>query len=96
MYFEERLSRKLKADLRGKPRTLWFRQKGLCPECGETLDRNRSWEVHQVVYRCHGGSDNLDNLVRLHPNCHRQLHSRDAAGRSPAGENLTESLSRVR
>jgi 5-methylcytosine-specific restriction endonuclease McrA len=23
----------------------------------------------------HGGSDRLDNLVLLHPNCHRQVHS---------------------
>jgi RNA-directed DNA polymerase len=89
MYFEERLTRKLKQDLRGTPRTLWGRQQGLCPECNERLDLQRSWEVHHVVYRCRGGSDKHDNLVLLHPNCHRQLHSRDAAGRSPSGENLT-------
>lgn len=38
----------------------------------------------------------LDNLVLLHPNCHRQLHSRDTAGLSPAEESLTGSLSRMR
>ena len=96
LYFEQRMTRKMKTDLRGKPRTLWFWQEGICPECNERLELYRSWEVHHVVYRCRGGPDTLDNLVLLHPNCHRQLHSRDAAGRSPAGENLTESLSRVR
>lgn len=89
LYFEERITRKLKHYLRGKPRTLWVLQDGTCPECGEKLDLRRSWEVHHVVYRCHGGPDTIDNLVLLHPNCHRQLHSRDSAGRSPAGENLT-------
>jgi RNA-directed DNA polymerase len=89
LYFEERITRKLKHYLRGKPRTLWVLQDGTCPECGERLDLRRSREVHHVVYRCHGGPDTIDNLVLLHPNCHRQLHSRDSAGRSPAGENLT-------
>jgi len=27
-----------------------------------------------IVERCKGG-DSLDNLVMLHPNCHRQIHS---------------------
>ncbi len=26
------------------------------------------------------GSDNLDNLVMLHPNCHRQLHHSSETG----------------
>jgi RNA-directed DNA polymerase len=80
MYFEARLDRKLKRHLRGKPRTLWVLQKGICPRCSQKLDLRRSWNVHHVVYRCHGGSDLIDNLELLHPNCHRQLHSRDAAG----------------
>ena len=89
LYFEQRITRKFKQDLRGTPRTLWFWQKGICPECNERLDLHRSWEVHHVVYRCHGGPDTIDNLMLLHPNCHRHLNSRDSAGQSPAGENLT-------
>ncbi|WP_245659059.1 HNH endonuclease [Marinomonas spartinae] len=27
-----------------------------------------------MVERHKGGSDKLDNLVLLHPNCHRKLH----------------------
>ncbi|MBC8871704.1 MAG: HNH endonuclease [Planctomycetes bacterium] len=80
MYFEARLDRKLKRHLRGKPRTLWGLQKGVCPRCSQKLDLRRSWKVHHVRYRCHGGSDLVDNLELLHPNCHRQLHSRDTTG----------------
>jgi RNA-directed DNA polymerase len=80
MYFEARLDRKLKRHLRGKPRTLWVLQKGICPRCSQKLDLRRSWNVHHVRYRCHGGSDSIDNLELLHPNCHRQLHSRDTSG----------------
>lgn len=80
LYFEERWKRKLKRGLRGIPRSLWERQEGICPRCKQQLDLHRSWDVHRVRYRCHGGSDKLDNLELLHPNCHRQLHSRDSAG----------------
>jgi len=80
LYFEERWNRKLRRALRGIPRSLWGRQKGICPRCKQQLDLHRSWDVHRVRYRCHGGSDKLDNLELLHPNCHRQLHSRGSAG----------------
>src|SRR5947209_20628176 len=29
------------------------------------------WHVHHIVYRVYGGTDNLSNLLLLHPNCHR-------------------------
>lgn len=29
-----------------------------------------------------GGSDDMSNLELLHPNCHRQLHSREAGAHS--------------
>ena len=65
MYFEERITRKLKQYLRGKPRTLWGLQEGICPECKQRLDLKRSWEIHHVVYRCHGGPDTCSGIGRL-------------------------------
>ena len=95
LYFEQRITRKLKEDLRGKTSYV-MGQKGICPECNQRRNLHRSWEVHHVVYRCHGGSDLLDNLVLLHPNCHRQLHSRDHSRTIPGRRESYESLSRVR
>lgn len=37
-----------------------------------TLEAN--WHLHHVVWRVHGGADTVDNLLLLHPNCHRQVH----------------------
>ena len=31
--------------------------------------------MHHLLWRTHGGTDAIDNLVLLHPNCHRQVHS---------------------
>ncbi|NJS08627.1 HNH endonuclease, partial [Escherichia coli] len=36
------------------------------------------WNVHHLLKKSLGGSDDVSNLVLLHPNCHRQLHSNDA------------------
>ncbi len=54
---------------------LWKRQDGLCPMCKSEITFDTKWHVHHVVERFKGGSDTMDNLVLLHPNCHRQLHS---------------------
>jgi 5-methylcytosine-specific restriction endonuclease McrA len=35
------------------------------------------WHLHHIIWKVAGGSDRLDNLALLHPNCHRQVHSRD-------------------
>jgi len=32
--------------------------------------------VHHVVWKVLGGSHRIDNLALLHPDCHRQVHSR--------------------
>lgn len=78
-YFEERLCRSLKDSLTGKIKAthLWYRQDGLCPHCGELLDRERGWNIHRILPKAQGGKDTLPNLVMLHPNCHRQIHSQD-------------------
>lgn len=77
-YFEQRLEQAWKKSKkgRGKVHTLWVRQLKRCPSCEQFITEETGWNVHHVLERCKGGSDSLDNLVLLHPNCHRQLHSR--------------------
>lgn len=77
LYFEERLSNSMTSTLlgRGKACYLWLEQDGKCPICGQGLTLDFGWHVHHVRWRVHGGSDTVDNLVMLHPNCHRQVHS---------------------
>ena len=54
---------------------LWQSQNGVCPVCEEKLTGETDWDRHHVVQRVHGGPDTIDNLVLLHPTCHRQVHS---------------------
>lgn len=53
---------------------LWKRQEGLCPMCRGEITFDTKWHVHHVIERYKGGPDTMDNLVLLHPNCHRQVH----------------------
>jgi len=75
LYFEQREERRMSQTLNGRTWTLWRRQKGRCPNCQQAISVETGWHTHHVIWRVHGGSDRLDNLVLLHPNCHRQLHS---------------------
>ena len=49
-------------------------KKGLCPMCRQGFNGETSIHVHHIIERCKGGGDGLNNLVMLHPNCHRQVH----------------------
>ena len=77
VYFERRTQRKMRDNLRGQGRllSLYNRQHGVCPACGQKLDEERGWELHHRTRRVDGGSDRLENLVLLHPNCHKQIHA---------------------
>ncbi len=57
---------------------LWLQQEGKCPYCGQAITPFSGWSVHHIIPRSQGGSNAIDNLQLLHPNCHRQLHG-DAA-----------------
>jgi 5-methylcytosine-specific restriction enzyme A len=43
-----------------------------CQLCG----KRSNLEVHHQQSRARGGKDQIDNLISLCSNCHRQLHSR--------------------
>ena len=77
LYFEARLAQQMAQTLvgRGTARYLWLEQDGKCLVCGQALTLEEGWHVHHLRWRCYGGDDTLDNLVLLHANCHRQVHS---------------------
>ena len=75
-YFDERIGLKwLQSWLnRRKLIALWQGQEGKCPIWNQKITKETGWHVHHIVYRVYGGTDNLSNLLWLHPNCHRQVH----------------------
>ena len=54
---------------------LWLRQQKRCAICRHKITKETGWNIHHIVERVKGGSDDMSNLVLLHPNCHRQLHA---------------------
>lgn len=78
MYFEERESRHMAHTLAGRAVLLylWRNQGGKCPVCGLAISRETGWHSHHVVPKVLGGHDGAINRQLLHPECHRQLHSR--------------------
>lgn len=52
-------------------------QKGKCEHCQTPIRLETGWHIHHIQPKHLGGTDRLDNLVLLHPNCHRQVHSKD-------------------
>jgi len=75
MYLEGRVQRQMKETLSGRLWKLWYRQEGRCPVCNQLITTETDWHMHHIVWRVQGGSDRLDNLALLHPDCHRQVHS---------------------
>ncbi|MBI5327037.1 MAG: group II intron reverse transcriptase/maturase [Deltaproteobacteria bacterium] len=78
LYLEERYSKKIKTDpdIGDRVKSLLIRQKGICPECKQKIiTREDERNIHHKTFRILGGKDTLDNLVLLHGNCHRKLHS---------------------
>jgi hypothetical protein len=58
-------------------RTLFFRQKGICPECNKSLEFKKA-EAHHIIHHSQGGkTDDLEHSVLLHTNCHKRIHKRE-------------------
>jgi 5-methylcytosine-specific restriction protein A len=53
---------------------------GICQSCGskapfkKTIDNTPYLEVHHCKPLSEGGFDNMDNVIALCPNCHREMH----------------------
>lgn len=76
LYLERRADARMLNNLkeRNRLRTMWKRQKGICPMCSQRISKESGWNVHHTIPKAKGGSDCMTNLVMLHPNCHRQGH----------------------
>ena len=45
-----------------------------CERCKRMFKINGGLEIHHIVFRSHGGSDNVDNCVCLCRECHTLAH----------------------
>ena len=68
---------------------LFARQKGKCPVCSEMIADNSDVHVHFIKSLLGGGNETYDNMLLLHPNCHRQIHSRKSSVSLPGVSNGT-------
>ena len=77
MYFESRMDKQWLSHAGRSKRlvSLYQKQAGCCPNCGLKITKETAWHTHHRLPKVKGGSDNLSNLVLLHPNCHRQVHA---------------------
>ena len=76
-YFERLKMQRLKKSLSGNMK-LWRiveRQDYKCAVCHQQFNSEDEWDIHHIVRRVDGGTDNSSNLMMLHVNCHRQIHS---------------------
>ena len=88
-YCEKRLDVKTERNVAGKRRLihLWREQKGRCPMCNLKITKITGWHSHHMIWRSKGGTDRMENLMLLHPNCHMQLHSQDLTVEKPRPPN---------
>lgn len=76
-YFERLKMQRLKKSLAGNWK-LWKiveRQDYKCALCHQQFHSEDEWDIHHIVRRVDGGTDISSNLMMLHINCHRQIHS---------------------
>lgn len=77
-YFERLKMQRLKKSLAGNMK-LWKiveRQDFKCLVCHQQFNSQDDWDIHHTVRRVDGGSDKSSNLMMVHINCHRQIHSK--------------------
>lgn len=84
-YFEKRISRHMAQSLEGRRKLLavWREQDGYCPICQQKVTTETGWHVHHIEPRALGGTDNIENLIFVHPTCHRQIHARHLSVEKP-------------
>jgi RNA-directed DNA polymerase len=74
-YWEKRQAAKAR-DLTFSKQKLAKRQKGRCPECGESLFNDEELQVHHLLARSKGGKDSYSNLALVHLLCHQHIHAK--------------------
>jgi len=78
-YFEKRSDRIMLNKLEGR-RILTYifkRQQGKCLHCHLKITKQSGWNAHHLVPKYLGGKYSVNNLVLLHPICHRQVHAQN-------------------
>ena len=66
--------------------SLWKKQNGLCPVCQQRINEQTKWHKHHIIQKIDGGKDTIENIILLHPNCHRQVHSLKLNVKKPDSE----------
>jgi RNA-directed DNA polymerase len=56
-------------------------QRWKCPICDEPLFNGEELHTHHITPVREGGTDEVQNLVHLHKDCHRQTHSNRSSGK---------------
>ena len=74
-YWEKREEQLMEVRLFHKHKTLYKKQKGLCPECDTPLLFEDNLHIHHVKPKAQGGSNSHSNLKLIHAECHREIHS---------------------
>ena len=74
-YWTKRQAAKGK-DLTISKQKLAKKQKGRCPECGESLFNDEEIQVHHLLVRSRGGQNTYNNFVLVHLLCHQHIHAK--------------------
>nr|WP_172689247.1 group II intron reverse transcriptase/maturase [Enterobacter cloacae]AQX35407.1 group II intron-encoded reverse transcriptase maturase [Enterobacter cloacae] len=87
-YFEERAGLKMQNTLKGRKKltSLWSSQGGVCPVCKVRITSESGWHIHHLIRRTDGGENGNNNLVMVHPTCHRQIHANNLSIVKPVRE----------
>jgi RNA-directed DNA polymerase len=74
-YFHKRRLKGAKSFIAWDKRRLKLvkKQKYLCPVCEQLLHPQQQTDLHHILAKRIGGSDDLTNLVVLHRDCHKQV-----------------------
>jgi RNA-directed DNA polymerase len=75
-YWEQRANTQV-SDLSPNRQKLARWQRGLCPQCRNSLFNGEELHVHHVLPREHGGPSTYDNLQLVHLFCHQQAHAKE-------------------
>jgi RNA-directed DNA polymerase len=73
-YFAERTHKATKAVFNTRLGRIAARTKWVCMVCHQPLNCEHV-EMHHLLPRAQGGSNDLSNLVLIHTFCHQQMHS---------------------
>ncbi len=72
-YFESRKFQNGMRRLSGKFKTVWKKQKGICPVCDKSIDLAEERRIYFKVPRKDGGKGTIDNMIYVHYDCFKQI-----------------------